>query len=121
MISAKEAWQRRDEGLPKLWLIQKTLRLRANRPEMFLGSYEPLFVKGVEANHVVAFLRSGEVTTIVPRFTLGLKNNLADTTLELPRGNWRNEFTGQMFFERVEAGELFKMFPVALLVKKENE
>ena len=121
MISAKEAWQRRAEGLPKLWLIQKTLRLRANRPEMFLRSYEPLFVKSVEANHVVAFLRSGEVTTIVPRFTLGLKNNLADATLELPRGNWRNEFTGQMFFERVEAGELFKMFPVALLVKKENE
>jgi (1->4)-alpha-D-glucan 1-alpha-D-glucosylmutase len=120
-LSPEEVWRRRDEGLPKLWLIQKALQLRASRPDIFFGSYQPLFTNGVKANHVVAFLRNDEVATIVPRFTLELKSDWVDTILELPRGNWRNEFTGQMFSGRTSLSDLLKMFPVALLVKKENE
>jgi (1->4)-alpha-D-glucan 1-alpha-D-glucosylmutase len=45
----------------KLFLIWKTLELRASRPEAFGGSYEP-----VEAEDVCAFTRGGEVLVAVP-------------------------------------------------------
>jgi (1->4)-alpha-D-glucan 1-alpha-D-glucosylmutase len=68
-------WQRRRElladvkaGQPpnretaKLYLIWKTLRLRAERPDVFTGSYEP-----VEAgSDVCAFTRAGEILVAVP-------------------------------------------------------
>ena len=48
-LSAEEAWRRREEGLPKLWLIRKTLAARAQRPEWFAGTsaYEPLIARAV--------------------------------------------------------------------------
>jgi (1->4)-alpha-D-glucan 1-alpha-D-glucosylmutase len=45
----------------KLFLIWKTLQLRAQRPEAFAGAYEP-----VEAEDVCAFTRGGEVLVAVP-------------------------------------------------------
>jgi (1->4)-alpha-D-glucan 1-alpha-D-glucosylmutase len=45
----------------KLFLIWKTLALRARRPEAFAGAYEPL-----EAEDVCAFTRGGEVLVAVP-------------------------------------------------------
>ncbi|HZL13420.1 MAG TPA: malto-oligosyltrehalose synthase, partial [Verrucomicrobiae bacterium] len=45
-LSAEQIWKRRDEGLPKLWLIQKVLQLRAQKPEIFHGDYEPIFARG---------------------------------------------------------------------------
>jgi (1->4)-alpha-D-glucan 1-alpha-D-glucosylmutase len=45
----------------KLFLIWKTLELRARRPEAFAGSYEP-----IEADDVCAFVRGGEVLVAVP-------------------------------------------------------
>ena len=41
---------RRDEGLPKLWLISRVLGLRAREPQWFAGtgSYEPLYGQGAK-------------------------------------------------------------------------
>ena len=51
-----------DHPPPKLSLIRRTLELRAQRPEAFAGSYEP-----VDAGpDVCAFLRGGEVLVAVP-------------------------------------------------------
>lgn len=119
-LSAEAAWSRRDEGLPKLWLIQKTLAWRARYPEVFAGSYQPWMARGAKANPVVAFLRGDRAMTVVPRFTLDLKMDPADATLELPPGNWRNEFTGKNLSGKIAAGELFKMFPVALVMRKDT-
>jgi maltooligosyltrehalose synthase len=44
-----------------------------------------------------------------------------DTLLELPSGRWHNEFTGGDFTDAVTPATLFKIFPVALLARKEDE
>ncbi len=117
-LSAEEAWARRPEGVPKLWLIQRTLALRAQHPDWFnAGStYQPLQAVGARASHVVAFSRRGLVATIAPRLVWQLAGDWADTTLELPPGHWRSVLTG----DDVEGGpvplrELLRRFPVALL------
>jgi (1->4)-alpha-D-glucan 1-alpha-D-glucosylmutase len=115
-LSAGEAWDRRQEGLPKLWLILRVLALRAAHPRWFAGIYELLTAGGTKAPHLIAF-RHGEILTVVPRWTLSLQHEWADTALPLPPGNWRNEFTPETFTARVSPAALFKHFPVALLVR----
>jgi len=43
-----------------------------------------------------------------------------DTRLPLPRGSWKNQFTGAVSQGAVSPGELFDQFPVALLIRSEN-
>ena len=74
--------------------------------------------KGAQSAHVIAFARGERVITVVPRLTLKLAGNWLDTSIEIPRGSWRNELTG----ETVDGGEvhteaLLKRFPVALLAR----
>jgi (1->4)-alpha-D-glucan 1-alpha-D-glucosylmutase len=118
-LSAEAVWKQRAGGLPKLWLIQKTLQLRAQLTDFFSFNYKPLMAVGGRAEHVVAFARGEKVITIVTRFLLKLKNDWQDTKLELPSGNWRNEFTGENFAGEITMAKLFVQFPVALLVNGE--
>jgi (1->4)-alpha-D-glucan 1-alpha-D-glucosylmutase len=114
---------RKDEGLPKLWLIRQALRLRARRREVFgvKGDYRPLAVTGERAAHVVAFVRAESVATVVPRFVIRLADNWGDASLELPGGDWRDELTGDRHAGgRQPVGGILARFPVALLVKEEN-
>ena len=117
-LSATEAWRERDRGLAKLWLTKKTLSVRARFKAAFEGDYRPLFARGEKANHLVAFLR-GAAITAVPRFTLELNGAWNDLILELPDGNWRNTFTGEIDSGKVAVADLFRIFPVALLLKGE--
>jgi (1->4)-alpha-D-glucan 1-alpha-D-glucosylmutase len=119
-VSAEKAWERRAEGLPKLWLIQKTLKRRAQIADYSNLNYEPMFAHGAKAGHVLAFSRGGRVVTIVPRFPLKLDNDWSDTGLDLPAGGWRNEFTGEIFKGEIRLGNLFQKFPVALLGKEHD-
>lgn len=122
----EDIWARRDEGLPKLWLIRQALALRQRRPELFgsRATYQPLAPRGAKAVHAVAFVRGGEVVTVAPRLVLGLGGDhadWADTTLELPAGHWHNELTGDI----VEGGTvglagLLRRFPAALLVREDG-
>ena len=116
--SPEEAWSRRDEGLPKLWLIQKTLKFRAQHEDLFNGNYEPLYSHGENAENVVAFIRGGGMIPVVQRFMRSRKGELP--ALPLPEGTWRNEFTGEAFTGEVPAGQILKKFPVALLVREPN-
>jgi (1->4)-alpha-D-glucan 1-alpha-D-glucosylmutase len=120
-LSAEEAWARRDEGLPKLWLIQKVLRRRAQYDIFFKGNYLPLRANGPKAGQVVAFMRTGSLITIVPRFILALKDDWANTTITLPEGRWQNEFTGETVSGVVGLHEFFKLFPVAVLIRNESK
>ena len=72
-LPINKIWERRAEGLPKIWLIHKTLKLRVRKAKLFRGEYEPLFACGEKAGHAVAFTRGGGAITIVPRLVLGLK------------------------------------------------
>ncbi len=117
--TAQEALAGLDEGLTKLWLIQRTLRLRRRRPELFgpSGRYRPLRATGSRADHVVAFARGGEAVVVVPRLIQRLGGRWGRTSLELPTGQWQNEFTGRrQRGGRVQVAGLLSDFPVALLM-----
>jgi (1->4)-alpha-D-glucan 1-alpha-D-glucosylmutase len=121
--AAAVAWDRRAEGLPKLLLVWRTLRLRRERPALFDGaSYEPLAVTGPDAGHVLAFCRGEGVVVVVPRVVAGLRNGRGTprpyerTTVALPSGSWTDRFTELgVSGGDVPAAGLLSGFPVALL------
>jgi (1->4)-alpha-D-glucan 1-alpha-D-glucosylmutase len=104
---AAQAWQRAEEGVPKLWLLYRLLRLRAERPASFAADagYEPIAVDG----DGVAF-RRGDVLAVVPRLVL----RAPDGALQLPDGDWRG-LDGRPHGGRVTMQELLAEFPVAVL------
>jgi (1->4)-alpha-D-glucan 1-alpha-D-glucosylmutase len=134
-LSVEAIWQRRDEGLPKLWLMRQALALRRQHPEWFdaHSSYVPIPARGDRAQHVLAFQRKGAITA-VPRLLLSLPMPVdwaaqagvthadwGNTGLELPPGTWRNKLTGEMVqspFARI--ADLLAHFPVALLSQEEE-
>jgi (1->4)-alpha-D-glucan 1-alpha-D-glucosylmutase len=117
---ADQALARADEGVPKLWLVSRLLRARRERPELFGGSgYSPLVAHGAKAHHAVSFVRD-RLLVVVPRLLFGLAGDWADTTIELPKGRWKDLLTG-----REEDGEaavalssLLNAFPVAVLARE---
>jgi (1->4)-alpha-D-glucan 1-alpha-D-glucosylmutase len=117
--AAEAAWSRRDEGLPKLLVVSRALRLRASRPELFAGAgYEPVPVRGAGAAHALAFCRGGGAVTVVPRLVLGLSAGArwADTDVELPAGRWVDRFTGRTLPGGcTPLADVLGGFPVALL------
>ena len=105
-------------GLPKLWVIRQALAVRRDHPESFgpRGLYEPLYARGARSGHVVAARRGDDVVVVVPRLTVRLGGDWADTSLELPGGGWRNVLTGdEVDGGNVRVGDLLRRFPVALL------
>jgi (1->4)-alpha-D-glucan 1-alpha-D-glucosylmutase len=63
---------------------------------------------------VIAYLRGGDVLTVVPRWSHSL-TSWSGTRLELPKGRWTNCLTGQQFEGLQPIENLFAVFPVALL------
>jgi (1->4)-alpha-D-glucan 1-alpha-D-glucosylmutase len=123
-LSAGEAWIRREDGLAKLWLITKTLNLRAAQPGLFSSAakHEPLPARGQKCGHVLAFRRGVAAITVVPRFPLTLNRDWADTALDLPRGTWRNVLTGELVDEQpARLAALLASFPVALLIRTQAD
>jgi (1->4)-alpha-D-glucan 1-alpha-D-glucosylmutase len=124
------------DGAVKLAVTWRTLRLRAERPELFTrGDYQPLEATGEKAAHICAFARiSGDdaVVVAVPRLVgaLGIgpdfTSDWGDTILPLPPGRrWRNLLTGAALAGDGKGGEvvmaasaLFRDFPLALLVRE---
>jgi len=113
------AWARREEGLPKLLVVNRTLRLRAEQPELFVGgSYDPLPLHGARAAHALAFCRGGGAVVVVPRFMVALGGDWADTWVDLPPGDWTDRFTGRRHRGgEVQLAHLLQGFPVALLAR----
>ena len=110
---------RSDEGLPKLFMIRQALRTRNLQGDSFgaQASYRPLWAAGPKAAHIVAFERGGNVISVAPRLVVGMGDWDA-TILEIPDGDWQNQFTGDVLHGgKAELGEIFKRFPVALLTK----
>ncbi|MDQ4024221.1 MAG: malto-oligosyltrehalose synthase, partial [Actinomycetota bacterium] len=114
--SAADALERMDEGLPKLFLTERALALRARRPDAFErgSSYDALWATGPRAAHVVAFVRAGSVLTVAPRLPLTLEGEWRDTYLALPDGDWTDALTGASFSGNVPIDELLGGFPVVV-------
>jgi len=112
-----EVLQRMDEGLPKLWVTQRTLKLRRAQREIFdSGAYTPAELEG-EAATLIAFWRGQqEVLTLAPRFPLTTPGEKTQARLRLPHGRWRHTFTDEVFGGgEVSLERLLASFPVALL------
>ena len=118
--SAEDSWRRWAEGFPKLWLIHKTLTAISRYREFASFDFKPLFARGARSQHVAAFVRGRKLIPIVPRFPLKVKNGWRDTAIKLPAGLWQNEFTAECWAGTVRVVELFRKFPVSLLVRKEK-
>jgi (1->4)-alpha-D-glucan 1-alpha-D-glucosylmutase len=142
-ISVRRLLETPDDGRLKLYLIWKTLCLRKQWPEVFQrGKYLPLTVQGTRANHVVAFLRNDDHTSVLvvaPRLVAGLLGDsdlppLGSTVWEethvlLPHPGsfetYRNAFTGAVkplpgAEARIPLSELLADFPVALCILGES-
>ena len=116
-MTPAQAWNRADEGVAKLWLIHRALRLRERRAAAFGpgGAYRALRPTGARSSAVVAFARGSEVVTVVPRLVRHVAEvGWGDTAVELPDGRWRGlDGVDQARTPRVR--ELLDAFPVAIL------
>jgi (1->4)-alpha-D-glucan 1-alpha-D-glucosylmutase len=114
-LDAATAWARRDDGMPKLWLIRHALDLRRRHRAAFSGVYRPILAEGDLAGCVVAFERGKEVISVVPRLVRRVERlGWTDTRLTLPAGRWRN-LDGTTHHGAIELATLLHEFPVALL------
>ncbi len=86
-MTARQVMERACEGLPKLWTIHHALKLRREHPEWFnaAAGYTPLAVTGKKREHAIAFLRGDAVVTVVPRWSMKLGSDWADTTHRVAR------------------------------------
>lgn len=119
--AASECMRRSDEGLPKLWVIHRTLQLRREHPEYFSAKagYTPLMFQGAKSGHGIGYVRGGSVATIAPRLPHLLGGDWADTVVQLPGGRWTDLLSGtQVHGGDVPMKDLLREFPVALLVQQ---
>ncbi|MGB6306271.1 MAG: malto-oligosyltrehalose synthase, partial [Steroidobacteraceae bacterium] len=121
LLSAPEALAEWDSGLPKLWMTARLLSVRRERPADFSSQskYQPLVAQGRHLGRLLAFRRGENLIAVVPRFTTTLAGEWGDTRLPLPGGVWRNCLTEAIVRREVLPAELFKSFPVALLVRED--
>jgi (1->4)-alpha-D-glucan 1-alpha-D-glucosylmutase len=119
-LVVEQVMERSDEGMPKLWVVHKTLLLRKAHPDWFgpAAEYGSLPAEGAESERVIAYRRGERVVTVVPRWSHEAKA-WGETAVEVPEGRWRNRLTGvEVEGGRVLVGELLKAFPVALLTRE---
>jgi (1->4)-alpha-D-glucan 1-alpha-D-glucosylmutase len=119
-IGVEDIIKRMDSGMPKLWVLYKTLHLRREQPEWFgnRAAYMRLSVEGPKQEHLIAFSRGSSIAVLAPRWNIKLGSGFGSTTVELPPGNWINIFTAESVGGgRTRAQLLFQKFPVALLVR----
>jgi len=120
-MSVDEIMKSVDSGLPKLWIIYKALHLRGDHPDWFgkSSTYVPLPVEGAKQQHLIAFCRGDSVAVLALRWNVLLGSGFGSTTVELPSGLWTNILSGEeMSGGKTRAQNLFRRFPVALLVKE---
>ncbi len=97
-----------EQADPKLRLVATALRLRRDRPEVFLAgaAYEGLDAGG----RAVAFARSGEVVTVACTRAVAVeRDGWGDDVVVLPEGTWRDllgggDHTGSARLEAVLGG-----------------
>jgi (1->4)-alpha-D-glucan 1-alpha-D-glucosylmutase len=120
-LSCAQVLERREEGLPKLFLLQRVLAMRRSYADAFgpKGSYLPITAGGGLAGRLVAFMRGGKAITLAPRRVVGLDGDWHGSAVELPPGIWEDVFSGECFGGGTQKlSRLLEQFPVALLVRQ---
>lgn len=116
---AAELWAQADDGATKMLVVAEALAVRKKLPAAFgpSATYEPLLGSGPGADHVVAYIRGGEVAVITTRLNMSVEEALSGTTVGLPTGEWKDAFSEKVVAGgEADLGELLDDFPVALLV-----
>ncbi len=105
-----------DSPSAKLWVTQRALHARRERPELFT-EYNPLVLEGPLHRHLLAFDRGGAVT-LATRLPVGLQRlgGWGDTAVPLGRGTYTDVLTGAQYRDSVGLGQVFHRYPVALLL-----
>jgi (1->4)-alpha-D-glucan 1-alpha-D-glucosylmutase len=118
-LSVAEVLNEWDSGLPKLWMIDRLLTIRRDRPDDFSpqSKYQPLVAQGSHLGRLLAFRRGENLIAMVPRLTMSLNGDWGDTRLPLPGGAWRNCFSDEVVQREVSPADLFRSFPVALMIR----
>jgi (1->4)-alpha-D-glucan 1-alpha-D-glucosylmutase len=113
-----------------MFVTTRALATRGELPDAFAGDYLPISTSGTHRDSVFAFARrhgDRSVVTCVPRLIASVIPDAgspplghtvwADTRVEVPRGRYRNVFTGVVIEteDGIRAATLFERFPVALL------
>ena len=109
-----EGWE---DGLPKMLVLHRLLKLRAARPECFKAEagYTPLSAEGSHADCLLAFGRGPGVLVFVQRLTMRLAGGWGDTKVHAPEGTWREVFSGRTIKGGdISPGAFFEHFPVAV-------
>ncbi|RLV57375.1 malto-oligosyltrehalose synthase [Aeromicrobium phragmitis] len=110
-------------GAAKALVVQRTLTLRRDRPELFHG-YRALRAEGPAAGHVLAFSRSDDLVAVTTRLPLGLERagGWGDTALDLADGDWTDVFTRDIGpGGRRRLADLLRRYPVALLTRQPRD
>ena len=76
----------------------------------------PQLAADLDSVQSIAFRRGEDVITVAPRFLIGV-GSWEGSSLELPEGKWKNQFTGEIMEGKIELGALLSRFPVALLTR----
>jgi (1->4)-alpha-D-glucan 1-alpha-D-glucosylmutase len=121
-VDADTALEYADQGGPKLWLIHRLLSHRRQSPACYdaRSGYQPLAVVGSEADHVVAFTRSGGLAVVVPRLLGGVTADWNGTAVILPDGSWADVLSDDMTRGGEAAvGDLLRRFPVGVLSRRD--
>lgn len=120
-LTADEIWARIEEGLPKLWTVFRALHTREEHQDAFgpKGECEPLIATGPMSRNAIGFIRGGTVATIVTRLPVRLHGDWKDTTVPLPKGNWKDVLNGCAISDgAVRLQDILKPLPISLLVKQ---
>ncbi len=109
----------RDLADDKLWVISRALRLRRARPELF-GAKSTYRAIPADSPHLLGFVRSERVATVVTRWPGGLaRAGWGTATFSLPDGSWRNVLDDQTVNGgAVRCDQLLSALPVALLLRE---
>ncbi|TIH38303.1 malto-oligosyltrehalose synthase [Subtercola vilae] len=108
-------------GAAKLLVTSRALRLRRDRPGLFVG-YRPLVAAGSAALHVVAFDRDDAIT-VATRLPVGLAaaGGWGDTSIGTDHPRVVDVITGRSYDgARILLADLLSTYPVALLVPAEE-
>ena len=104
-------------GAAKLHVVATLLRLRRDRPEMFLdaSSYQALDA----GDRAVAFARGGALVTVAPTRALTVeRTGWGQDAVVLPEGRWTDVLGGASHEGgRVRLADLLAAFPVAVLLR----
>jgi (1->4)-alpha-D-glucan 1-alpha-D-glucosylmutase len=118
-LSAEDILSRGDDGMAKLYVIQRALNARRRSRHFPEGVSTSASGDGRVA--VMAYVRGGQCLTVAPRLVVRLGDGWGDTCLELPAGVWTNAFTGERCTGGQQAiGSLLARFPVGLWLREEQ-